>query len=71
MESNADEELHSFSPSRPRVGSGARRQDWREIFQICYLLHPQFFLFSGASLHVFAVKFEAFFPWQISTHFGM
>lgn len=68
MESNADEELHSFSPSRPRVGSRARRQDWRENFRSVACFAIDFFSFSGASLHVFAVKFEAFFPWQISTH---
>ena len=69
MESNADEALHSFSPSRPRVGSRARRQDWRDNFRSVTCFTLDFFLFSGASLHVFAVKFEAFFPWQISTHF--
>lgn len=60
MESNADEELHSFSPSSPRVGSRARRQDWRENFRsvTCFTLQifcfqVQVFMFLRWSLTLF------------------
>ena len=72
MESNADEELHSISPSRPRVGSRARRQDWRDNFSDLLPASPSFFfVFRCKSSCFWRWSLKLCFPWQISTHFGM
>lgn len=68
MESNADEELHSISPSSPRVGSRARRQDWREIFRSVTCFTLDFFVFRCKSSCFCRWSLKLFFPWQISTH---